>query len=205
MSIGWPSRFAGSRIRRHVGTTLSCVLLCALLTLCMSSVLLAGCAKFDRVEITHREEVQQVAGSCVETVVPMFLVRRSRPRIESEELLRYLIVRPGRLFAPFSVAAYERGEAEPDELAEVVQVIPAGYRLEVESIWSLEGFEGDILSVSTTVQTDGIGEISVDMTSLLDVTWALDLADGRISEFEEAELRGRTVFDPEYGRSCRSE
>jgi len=175
------------------------------LALCMSSIVMFDCSRADQVEITDRKEVRQIAGRCVETVVPMFLVRRSRPKIESEDLLRYMIVRPGELFAPFSVDAYERGEVEPDKLAEIVQVIPAGYRLKVESVWSLKRFEGDILSVSTTIQAHGVGEVTADMSSLLDEVWSLDLADGKISDFESSELQGRPILDPGYGRPCGSQ
>lgn len=163
---------------------------------------LSACSTSEPKEITAQEEVKKLAGSCAKTVVPMFLVRRTRPEIEAESLLRFMIVRPGALFAPFTVEAYERGEAQPDELAEIVRVIPADTRLEVQSVWSLESFEGHILSVSTSVNANGGGVVTADMASLLETTWKLDLADGKISEFEKRELRGRPLYDPGFAVPC---
>lgn len=166
---------------------------------------LSACSRSDQREITNEGEVAKLAGSCAETVVPMFLVRRTRSRIEAENLLRYMIVRPGGLFAPFTVEAYEGGDAQTDDLAEIVRVVPEGTRLMAESVWSLRSFDGYILSVSTTVEANEAELVTADMTSLLETAWKLDLADGNISEFEEAELRGKPLFDPEFSRPCESE
>lgn len=176
--------------------------LVATAVLFMFSALVAGCVGGGPVEITSHSGVEELAASCAEITSPVFLVRRTRPQIQEEQLLRYVIVKPGTLFAPFSVEAYERGEAEADELAEIVRVVPAGTQLEVESVWSIRGFEGEILSVSTIVDAGEAGDTTADMASLLDTNWRLDLADGKISELENSRLRGRPLFDPEYARPC---
>lgn len=166
------------------------------------SAFIQGCVGGGPVEITCHSGVEELAASCAEITSPVVLVRRTRPQIQEEQLLRYVIAKPGTLFAPFSVEAYEDGKAEAEESAEILRILPAGTQLEVESVWSIQGFEGEILSVSTIVDVGEAGNTTADMASLLDADWRLDLADGEISELEASRLRGRPLFDPEYARPC---
>jgi len=172
--------------------------------MCLVMILIGigGCSK--RTELTKRRAFAGLIGRCVEIKQPVFLVRVAREDVRFEAISRYLIVRPGGLFAPFSVAEYKDGTYTPDVGGTVIEVLKEGTQLQFSRVWRISSFEGAILLVTTEFVTEKDGEITADVGKLLDDVWRLDLADGKLSEFEQQELAGRGVLDERYARFCEA-
>jgi hypothetical protein len=163
---------------------------------------IGGCSK--RTELTKMSAFAGLIGRCVEIKQPVFLVRVAREDVRFEDISRYLIVRPGGLFASFSVAEYKDGTYTPDVGGTVIEVLEEGTQLQLSRAWRISSFEGAILLVTTEFVTEKDGEITADVGKLLDDVWRLDLADGKLSEFEQQELAGRGVLDERYASFCEA-
>ena len=166
--------------------------------------LLTGCFKFEQVDISDYPDVPDLAGRCVELQQPMFLVKQTASSVQFRELTEHQLVRPGELFAPFSVDEYRSGSYKPDDLAEVLRLIEAGTRIRLDRVWDLEAFEGSTAALTASIKNDGQA-LTVDVIEILDEMWMLALDKGELHELEREEVAGRDVLDARFARFCDEE
>ncbi|MCP4203905.1 MAG: hypothetical protein GY769_18465 [bacterium] len=159
----------------------------------------AGCLKFEQVDISDYPDVPFLAGRCIELQQPMFLVKRNENNLEPQ--VRNALVRPGKLFAPFSVDEYRSGDYEPDDLSEVLRLIEAGSRIQLDRVWDLEAFEGSIPALTAQMEHDG-QTLTVNVIRILDDVWYSALDKGELHPTERAEVAGREILDARYARFC---
>ena len=176
----------------------------ALFSMLMITALVANLGCKRRIEVTDQRAFEELVGRCIEITQPVFLVRVTREDLRFEDIERYLLVRPGTIYTPYSVADYIRGNFSPDPGGEVIEIVSEGTKLKLTRAWQISGFEGAILIVTGEVSTQKEGRLLVDIGQLLDDVWRLDLADGQLSDFEQHELANREMLDHRYSRFCNS-
>ena len=165
-------------------------------------IALVGCFRFEQVDISDYPDVPDLAGRCVELQQPMFLVARTEDNLETQ--VRNKLVRPGELFAPFSVEEYESGNFESDDLAEVLRVIESGSQINLDRFWKLEAFEGSIPALTAPIAHKG-ETLMVNVVKILDRTWYLALSDGKLAPIDREKVAGRDVLDARFARFCDEE
>ena len=174
------------------------------LLICVASLLLWGCFGSEEVDISDYPDVPRLAGRCVELLQPMFLVKRTEQNIRAEGLARYILVRPGESFAPFSVEEYLSGNHKPDDFAEVMELVASGTQIRLDRVWQLKSFEGSIPALTARME-HGEETLTVNVIKILETDWYLAIGDGEVHPTERPGVAGKQVLDTDFARFCDGE
>lgn len=169
--------------------------------ICVALLLLWGCSGSEEVDISDYPDIPRLAGRCVELSQPMFLVKRTEQNIRAEDLAKYMLVRPGDGFAPYSVEEYLSGEYTPDDFAEVLELVASGTQIHLDRVWRLKSFEGSIPALTARIER-GEEALTVNVVRILETHWYLAIGDGELHPTERTEVAGKQVLDADFARFC---